>query len=104
MGKPSSTDTDRAVSALSGSLSAGQSSAPVVRTGKFNVSIWGVSGASVALERSFDGGVTWLNCTTPGGAPNAFTANASVVCEEPEDGVLYRLTCAAGTANFRISQ
>ncbi|NUB07020.1 hypothetical protein FW320_12650 [Azospirillum sp. Vi22] len=75
--------------------------------GKFNVSLWGTFVATVALERSFDGGTTWLNCTRPDGTANAFTAPVSLVCDEPETGVLYRLNCSAftsGTVNWRISQ
>jgi len=75
--------------------------------GKFNLSLWGTFVATVSLERSFDNGVTWLNCSKPDGSNNAFTAALSVVCEEPEEGVLYRVYCSAytsGTVNYRISQ
>jgi hypothetical protein len=66
---------------------------------------------SVQLERSFDGGSTWLVCNEPGqsgvlaiyaaGTPINFTA------AEPEKNVLYRLNATAlsgsNLCNFRIS-
>lgn len=71
----------------------------------FNVSLWGTFSATVQLERSFDGAL-WLPITARG-SPISFTAPCTEVFEEPEDGVLYRLTCTAytsGTVNYRISQ
>lgn len=64
---------------------------------------------SVQLERSFDGGSTWIVCGVGGqGAQAVFSAGTpiSVVAGEPERGVLYRLNCTAytsGTINYRMS-
>lgn len=72
----------------------------------FNVSLWGTFVATVQLERSFDGGTTWLPLTALGSSL-AFTAPCSEVFEETEEGVAYRLNCTAftsGTVNYRLSQ
>ena len=86
--------------------------------GAFNFAIWGLTpstawGGSVQLERSFDGGMTWLICGVGGAGQGAiYTGVAqagvpvSVVASEPERGVLYRLNCTAyvsGTINYRLS-
>jgi hypothetical protein len=71
--------------------------------------------ATVQLERSFDGGKTWVICNL--GAPaqtpviaqwtGATVAPVSITFGEPEKNVYYRLNCTAytsGTINYRISQ
>ena len=74
---------------------------------ELNVSIWGTFSASVRLERSFDGGTTWLPLTAAGYSMYAWTAPASETLEEVEANVLYRFDCTAytsGTINYRLSQ
>lgn len=75
----------------------------------------GVSGDVTAqLEKSFDGGATWLvaNQDKNGTACSWELASAHVnnavdfVMDEPERGVAYRLNCTAfssGTLNYRLS-
>jgi len=62
---------------------------------------------TVQLERSFDGGSTWIPCYAwQGGSQLKWTAAMSTEFLEPEKGVLYRLNCiaySAGTINYRIS-
>ncbi len=72
---------------------------------------------TVDLERSFDGGATWLMCGVGGlGAGATYVLGSQVttpiavpisfVTSEPEGGMLYRLNCLAytsGTINYRIS-
>ena len=73
----------------------------------FNVSIWGTFSASVQLERSFDGGTTWLPITAAGVQLFVWTAPASEVNQEDQISVAYRLRCTAytsGTVSYRISQ
>jgi hypothetical protein len=66
--------------------------------------------ATVQLERSFDGGLTWIVCNIGGAGQLAqWTAGTpvSLTFGEPEKNVLYRLNCTAyssGTINYRISQ
>lgn len=79
-----------------------------VSTGSINVSIWGTFVGTIQLQRSFDGGTTWI--------PRAFnwtstlatsTVPISWVFDEGELGVQYRVACTAytsGTINYRISQ
>lgn len=65
---------------------------------------------SVQVERSFDGGFTWVLCNLGGSGTLAeFGAGTpvSITFGEPEKNVLYRLNCTAlnaGNINYRISQ
>src|SRR5579864_1142151 len=65
---------------------------------------------TIELERSFDGGATWIVCNIDGGGTLAsFSAGTpvSLTFGEPEKDVLYRLNCTAytsGTINWRLSQ
>ena len=101
---------------IAGTFSAtGQSAtfAPLVgsrntNSGQFNVSVSGTFVATFQLQRSFDNAVTWIVCSSDSaGTAASWTAPFSVVVEEPEAGVLYRLACTAytsGTATYRLSQ
>ena len=65
--------------------------------------------ATVQLERSFDGGSTWIVCNegSSGQLAQWTTGPVSLTFGEPEKSVLYRLNCtayASGTINYRISQ
>lgn len=65
--------------------------------------------ASIQLERSFDGGATWVVCGVGGaGQPAVYATGTpvSVVVGEPERSVAYRLNCTtyvSGTINYRLS-
>ena len=65
--------------------------------------------ATIQVERSFDGGSTWIVANIGGGGTVASYSTGtpvSVTFGEPESQVLYRLNCVAyssGTINYRIS-
>ena len=67
--------------------------------------------ATVQLERSFDGGCTWVVCNVGGTGQLAQYGGAtatpiSLTFAEPEEGVLYRWNCiaySAGMIDYRIS-
>lgn len=66
--------------------------------------------ATVQLERSFDGGLTW-NCCNIGGngqlAQYLDLSSVQLTFGEPEKNVLYRLNCiewTSGVIGYRISQ
>lgn len=65
---------------------------------------------SIQLERSFDGGQTWLVCNIGGsGTLAVYTAGTPInlTFGEPEKQVLYRWNCtalSAGTINYRFSE
>jgi len=68
----------------------------------FNASVSGTFSATVALQRSFDGGVTWLDVWTT-------TAAAEIVVDTVEPGTLWRLGVrlgdyTSGTVVARVSQ
>lgn len=83
--------------------------------GQFNLAIYGSSGpngswsATVRLEKSYDGGTTWIVAgigATAQAVWNTPNTDVSAVFGEPERGVLYRLNCTAyisGTINWRVS-
>ena len=65
--------------------------------------------ASIQLERSFDGGRTYVVCGIGGGGAQAIWSAGtpvSVIVGEPERQVLYRLNCTqytSGMINYRLS-
>lgn len=69
------------------------------------------TGNTYYIEKSFDGGATWIVANTAAGTLAKFTAGTpfSVLIDEPELGVLYRVNCSvyasvSGTTfNYRIS-
>ena len=68
-----------------------------------------VFAATVQLERSFDGGATFLPCNmgSSGLLAQWLAGPVSFAFGEPEKNVLYRFNCIAwtsGTINYRISQ
>lgn len=74
---------------------------------QFNVSVRGTFVGTVQLERSFDGTNWFVASRDSAGTAAAWTAPMSVVVEEPEAGVIYRLNCTAytsGTITYRMSQ
>ncbi len=76
--------------------------APVALHGPYNFSLSGTWSATVHLQRSFDGGATWLDV-------QSLAANAELVGNEPERGVLYRFGVktggyTSGTIAGRLSQ
>lgn len=83
------------------------SSASTQIFGMGNVTLTGTYVATVVIERSFDGGSTFspLPLDTAGTA-NAYTAPVTLVINETEAGVFYRVRCSAytsGTVTYRIS-
>jgi hypothetical protein len=93
---------------LAGTFVAATNSNALELRGKFNISLFGTFVATVKLQRSFDGGTTWIDVSRDtSGSLASYTAPISFVAEEPEDGVQYRLNCTAftsGTVSYRLSQ
>lgn len=78
-----------------------------IRRGRFNVSLWGTFSADVRVERSFDGGTTWVPLAKPDLTPALFDEPISFAVEETEGEVLHRLNCTtytSGTVNYRMSR
>lgn len=78
-----------------------------VALGYFNLFIYGIFVGTVQLEKSFDGGTTWIAASldTAGDAAS-YTVPVSVTGFECEKGVYYRINCTAfnsGTINVRMS-
>lgn len=108
MGQPIGGGADTANPLVVGTFTAAGDSAAAVFYGRFNVSLWGTFAGTVQLQRSFDGGTTWLPVSYPlTGDALSWTAAVSTTVEEPEHLVAYRLACTvytSGTVNYRLSQ
>lgn len=92
---------------LSGSFTATGGGASAALLGNLTASLWGTFVGTVQLQRSFDGGTTWIACTDEAGAALALSAPGQMVQAETEPGVLYRLNCTAytsGTIAWQIAQ
>ena len=71
------------------------------------VALAGTWTGRAAIERSTDGGATWLPLTVGGQPWGVYTANANEPAwSESEDGASFRLTVAltTGTLGYRIAQ
>jgi hypothetical protein len=93
---------------VAGSFAGTGASSAVAVAGRFNINLTGFGSATVKVERSFDNGSSWhIASRDAAGTEAAYTANASLVADEPERGVLYRLNCtnfSSGPIVYRISQ
>lgn len=97
-----------------GTFTATGTSSGILLFGDFNFSLRGTYAGNVVLEKSFDGGTVWIPVSIDGtGTPVAWYSggatalSASIVTQEVELGVLYRVNCdsyAFGSAFWRISQ
>lgn len=95
--------------ALAGTFTEAGTSSAIVLYGDFNFSLRGTFAATIVLEKSFDGGTTWIPVSLDGtGSPVSLVSQgASIVTQEVEAGMLYRVNCpsyASGSAFWRISQ
>jgi hypothetical protein len=71
----------------------------------FNIFLWGTFAATVVLERSFDGGTTWLPLRV--GPAYSYSVPISDTFQDGEYGNQYRFRCSSyvsGAINYRISQ
>ena len=86
----------------------GSSSIDPVFGGMLNASLLGTFEATVRLEKSYDGGVTWNPLSRDvTGTPAEYTTPVEFGVFEPEDAVEYRWNCTSytsGTVNYRLSQ
>lgn len=73
----------------------------------FNIALWGTFVATIKLEKSFDGGVSWQVVSRDvAGREAAYTGPMNMSVYEPEVNILYRWNCTdftSGTINYRIS-
>ena len=97
---------DQASSVVTGSFTSSTTSPFFDMYGYFNISVWGTFSATIVVNRSFDGGTTWIPVSYPLIATAvSLTAPASITLFEVEKAVLYQLACTytSGTANYRMS-
>ena len=107
MGQYASGAVDQAAQILIGSFSATGQSSAIALYGAFSVALWGTFSATLQLQKSFDGGNTWIpyGQDQTGSIPS-LTAAVAFRALESELGVNYRLACTAftsGTINYRLS-
>ena len=110
MGQPIGGGNDTAAQGgvlISGTFAATGQSTALTIYGSFNVSVWGTFAATLQLQRSFDGGTTWLPVSADAaGDALQWAVPFSGTWTEVEKQVGYRLACTytSGTVNYRISQ
>ena len=98
---------DRANAVLIGNITTAAAGSGFPVYGTFNFSLTGTFTATVRLEKTFNGGSTYVpvvNINT--GSIVALTSPGAVVVGEPERGVAYRANCTAytsGTIAYRFS-
>ncbi|SIO58403.1 hypothetical protein [Paraburkholderia phenazinium] len=106
MGKFGTSGPEQAQTVVSGTFVATGTSASAPFLGKFNFALWGTFAGTVSLQKSYDGGSTWIIARDMNGNAMTLTAPDTHVVEEDEPGVLYDVTCSAytsGTVSYRIS-
>lgn len=106
---------DQANAVVSGAFTVAGQSAIFMPWGPFNIFIYGSGGpngawaGTVRLERTFDGGTTWIVCGIGGDGTQAIWStgtDVSFIAGECEKGMGYRLNCSvytSGTINYRMS-
>lgn len=98
--------TEQANRVATGTITTSQVTPGVQVSGDFNVSVSGSFTGSIAAERSFDGGSTWLPMSYVDGSAITWIAQFSTILNEPEAGVYFRLNganIASGSPSWRIS-
>lgn len=75
----------------------GQSTSFIIWKSPYNVSISGTFVGTVALERSFDQGATWVHVKD-------WETPAEKIGDEAEPGTYYRFNCTAFTSGSIISR
>lgn len=114
MGKNAVGGMELAPSVASGSItgttaSTASNTSVLMIQGTFNAAISGTwTGATMQLQKSFDGGSSYMPATIDAAGTSAsYTSNVAVVVYEPEPGVYYRwqpvVALGSGTVNWRIS-
>ena len=107
MGQYAAGAADQAAQILAGSFTATGQSGAIALYGPFSVAIWGAFAATLQLQKSFDGGNTWI----PYGADDSgviptLSAPTAFRVVESELGINYRLACTgftSGMVNYRLS-
>lgn len=107
MGLNTAGGSELAEQAVTGNFTGTGNGTAAMFYGPFNASLWGTFVGTCVLERSFDGGTTYIPCAVDAsGTANSYTGAVTLVVTEPEPGVFYRFRCSAytsGTINYRLS-
>lgn len=108
MGKLAPTDRDLATSVTTGSLTSAAAGEGKVFTGTFNVELQIAGTLTAALQRSFDGGTTYVSVAqSADGTAATYSASTSLSLFEPEEGVYWRvnvISYTSGSCIYRVSQ
>lgn len=108
MGKgTSTTGIEQASVVFTASVTAATTYNLGVMLGYYNLFFTGTFSAIAQLEKSFDGGNSFVPASLDtAGDPASYSVPASVTGFEPEKGIYYRVNCTAytsGTINVRLS-
>jgi hypothetical protein len=107
MGKNAPGGMELAPQVAAASLTSVSQATGIMMLGTFNAVISGTFVGTAELQRSFDGGTTYVPCGIDAAGDVAdYTSPVSLVIAEGEPGVYYRWACTAftsGTIVTRIS-
>jgi hypothetical protein len=73
----------------------------------FNIYLYGTFTATATLQRSFDGGTTWLSAAKPDLTAAAFTAPVNFSANEPRASTIYSWLISgfgSGSISYRFEQ
>lgn len=112
--KPKVTGTITATALVTQPVAASTgTSAATAFLGAFNLAMWGTFTGTILVEKTYDGGTTWVPVAqdvagTPASYSLALTASGiNLTLCEIETQVAWRIRCTAytsGTLNYRLSQ
>lgn len=99
---------DQANAILQGTITATATAAlgPFQVFGDFNFAAWGTTGATTKLQKTFDGGTTYIDALLNTGSVVSVVGAGAIQLHESERGVSYIANCTtfgAGTLTLRFS-
>lgn len=99
---------DQANAILQGTITATATAAlgPFAVFGDFNFAVWGTTGATTKLQKTFDGGTTYIDALMNTGSVAVVVGAGAIQLRETERGVAYIANCTtfgSGTLTLRFS-
>lgn len=97
---------DQANAVITQAFTATGTSAAFSVYGDFNFALWGTFSGTVKVQKTFDGGTTYIDAMLNNGTVASFTGAGAISLYEPERGVSYIANCttyASGTIHARFS-
>ena len=105
MGLNAPSGMELASNVKTGSLTSVSAVGGIMMLGTFNATLSGTWVGTMQLQRSFDGGNTYVPCGIDAAGDQAnYTSNVSLTLTENEPGVYYQWACTAFTSGTIITR